>query len=176
LDLSSYLQDENLTDKLQTSYFNMIPPSLYKGKLTDEEIRIVSEYVIKNLYLKVPNENLYSILQDVIKIFSRINKYLKFSKFLLANIIFIMKKLYKKCDSFGGKYFEYNNVAFSIVICYLIIQKFYFDENYYINDFCNLFNANQKIISKEEIHILETINYDFNITGNEIQLVLSEIF
>jgi hypothetical protein len=171
MSLSSYLEDE-----MQTSYFNLSPLSIYKGKLTDEEIRIVSEYLINNLYFKVLNEDLYIILEDVIKVFKRINKYLIFNKYLLANIIFIMKKLYKNIDSFGCKYFEYNSIAFSIVVCYLIVQKFYFDESYDFKEYCNLFTLKEKVVSKEEFHILNTINFNFHITDIDVQLILSEIF
>jgi hypothetical protein len=150
---------------------NIFIPSM--DKLTKKDIINVINYLINNCYYKknIKNEMKY-IYESFIEVFNRLSIYL--NKFIVANIIILMERLYNiyKDDN----YFNFNNIITYFVVCFIIINKYYTDGGNIVKEILNIFSYNNMFILDVMFEILNLLNLDVHTSDKEIEKIYNKVF
>jgi hypothetical protein len=143
-------------------------------KITEKDIKKIADYLINNCYYKknIKNE-MKTLYDDFLKILNRCIKYLKINKFIITNVVLLMEKLNKTGNP---KYFVFDNILFYFIICFIIIDKFMNDINFRVKEVLKVFNFNYEIGMDTMFEILDVVDYDLNMTSNDIQRIYCQIF
>jgi hypothetical protein len=143
-------------------------------KLTKNDIINVTNYILDNFCYAGNRFNEMHILHNnFVNVLEHLSLYFRANKFIIANIVILMEKL----NNLGEyKYLLFGNILFYFAICFLIIDRFYNDHHFSSKTVCDYFQFNVNLGNDSMFEILALIDFNVNISKNDIQRIYQLIF